>query len=62
MVEFKFNFACGLTFHKLTFHRNTVNCKKVMSLIVEAFASFDKSQAAKKIFCSNLYNRRARKL
>ena len=33
-----------------------------MSLIVEAFASFDKNQAAKKIFYSNLYNWRARKL
>ena len=58
IVELKFHFTCG----ELNFHRNTVNGKKVMSLIVEAFVFFDINPAAKKIFCSNLYNGKAKKL
>ena len=45
IVELKFRFTCG----ELNFHRNTVNGKKVMSLIVEAFVFFDINPAAKKI-------------
>ena len=33
-----------------------------MSLIVKTFASFDINPAAQNIFCSSLYNRRAKKL
>ena len=33
-----------------------------MSLIVKTFASFDINPAVKNIFCSSLYNRRAKKL
>ena len=32
-----------------------------MSLIVDTFVFFDINPAAKKIFCSNLYNRKAKK-